>query len=81
MMDATRRAERAEALLRDELLNEAFDTVVETYLDLWRNSDLSEQETREQAFQLVRAVDLVRGHLESVVSTGKLTREQRKTLA
>ena len=79
-MDANRRAERAEALLRDELLIEAFDAVVEEYLELWRNSGPSEQETREKAFQLIRAVDLVKGHLESVISTGKLTREQRKTL-
>ena len=80
-MDATRRAERADALLRDELLNEAFDEVIQTYLDLWRSSDPIEQDTRERAFQLVRAVDLVRGHLTSVVETGKLTREQQKTLA
>ena len=80
-MDAERRSEHAQALLRDELLNEAFDQVIETYLDLWRNSDPNDQDTREQAYQLVRAVDLVRGHLVSVVETGKLMREQRKILA
>lgn len=79
-MDALTREQRAASLLRDELIVEALETLEQTYTEIWKQSGPEEKEQREQAYNLVRACEMFRGHLESVVMTGTLTREQQKTL-
>ncbi len=69
--DITRGA-KAEQLLKNELLDEAFGRLEINYLDIIKNSDLTQVELRENAYKLIRSLSTLRGHLESVVETGKL---------
>ena len=79
-MDDIPRAERARAICSDELVVEAFDTIEKTYLDKFRNSEPEDTEARETSYAMLRALQEFRGHFESVITTGKLKREQLKKL-
>ena len=50
--DAVLRAEKAEALLRNELLTEAFDYLEHQFIQAWRSSGIGEAENRERIYQL-----------------------------
>lgn len=72
------RGQRVERLLSEPLLQEAFETVEARLARRWRESDLSQTERREACFQMLRALDEIRGHLQSVLETGKLASIQRE---
>jgi hypothetical protein len=66
------RALRAQQLLDDELLVEAFKTLEDAYTTGWRNTNVSEAPAREKLFLAVNIVGKVRDHLTAVVNNGKL---------
>jgi hypothetical protein len=72
------RAARAQALLGNELLQEAFKTLEERYMRAWRDTGMSPNDThaRERLFQAVNIVGKVREHLERVIEGGKLAKRQ-----
>jgi hypothetical protein len=78
---ATARAARAKALLEDELIIEAFDTITRSYLDAWHSTGLDEQDKRERLWQAVRVTGEVKKHLKTVVSDGKLAQREIDDLA
>lgn len=78
---AAARAVRAEALLDDELLNEAFDTLEKSYITAWRATTVDDAAGREKLFLAINIVGKVRGHLAGVVANGKLARAELKELA
>lgn len=78
---AAARAIRAEALLDDELLNGAFDTLEKSYIAAWRATTVDDAAGREKLFLAVNIVGKVRDHLASVVANGKLARAELKELA
>ena len=65
---AVQRAAKAEALLKDDLLQEAFEAVEEAYKNQWLNTGIADTEARERLWQAVRIVKLVHGHLARVVA-------------
>ncbi len=73
---AMARAARAEALLRDELLVESFDTMEREYIQAWRQSPARDTDGRERLWQAVQIVSRVRDHLKSVVNNGKLAQRE-----
>jgi hypothetical protein len=75
------RAVRAEALLDDELLSEAFDTLEKSYIAAWRATTVDDALGREKLFLAVNIVGKVRDHLAGVVANGKLARAELKVLA
>jgi hypothetical protein len=75
------RGRRAEQLLADELLQEAFETLKAEYLRAWENTDPSENERREQLWYAHRVVPLVRKHLTDVVKDGTLAKAQIEQMA
>jgi hypothetical protein len=78
---AAARAVRAEALLDDELLSEAFDTLEGNYIAAWRATTVEDAAGREKLFLAINIVGKVRDHLAGVVANGKLARAELKELA
>jgi hypothetical protein len=78
---AAERAARADALLRDELLTEAFQTLDRDYMTAWRLTGPRDTEARERLWQAVQIVGKVRDHLTNVVNGGKLAHRELAELA
>jgi len=78
---AAARGVRAEALLDDELLNEAFSTLEKSYIAAWRATTVDDAAGREKLFLAINIVGKVRDHLAGVVANGKLARAELRELA
>lgn len=78
---ALARAARADALLRDPLLVEAFDILEREYIQAWRTSQARDQDARERLFLAVNIVAKVRSHLKSVIADGRLSQAALDELA
>lgn len=78
---AAARAARAETLLDDELLSEAFDSLEKGYIAAWRATTIEDAAGREKLFLAINIVGKVRDHLASIVANGKLARAELKELA
>jgi len=78
---AAARAVRAEALLGDELLNEAFAELEKSYIAAWRATTVDDAAGREKLFLAINIVGKVRDHLAGVVADGKLAQAELKELA
>jgi len=74
--DAVLRAEKAEALLRNELLTEAFDYLEQQFIQAWRSSGIGEAEDRERIYQLSQNLEALRGYFQTVISDGKMAQSQ-----
>ena len=70
------RAEQAQALLRNEILQEAFTYLEEQYHIAWANSSLDQKDPREKVFMMLQNLQTVKQHIESVVITGKFANDQ-----
>jgi hypothetical protein len=87
MTDETRlgeiaaKAAHAQELLDDELLNETFETLEQSYTSAWRATVIDDVAGREKLFLAINIVGKVRDHLTSVVANGKLAHAELKELA
>lgn len=68
------RGERAKALLENPLLTEAFDTVDDALVQIWR--DAKTTELREQAHIAVKLLPRIRQAIEAHVKEGELARKK-----
>lgn len=75
------RGQRAELLLNDDLLKEAFDTIEAEYIKAWVGSPPRDTEGRERVWQAVQIVGRVKTHLQSVAATGRLSAKELDDLA
>ena len=75
------RGARAEALLQNELLQEAFSRLEQDYIEAWRISPARDTDGRERLWQAVNIVGKVRDHLVKVVNDGKLAQRHLHELA
>jgi hypothetical protein len=78
---ASERAARADALLRDELLIEAFAALDRDYAKAWRETAARDTDARERLWQAVQVVAKVRDHLSHVLNNGKLAQRELNDLA
>jgi hypothetical protein len=78
---ATARAVRAQELLDNELLTEAFRGLEENYTAAWRASTIDDVAAREKLFLAINIVGKVRDHLNAIVANGKLAQAELKELA
>ena len=74
--DAISRGARARALLEDDLLTEAFGTLVETYMEAWRVSRVEHKEDRERLWLAVNLVGKLRDQLINVLNNGKIAQAE-----
>ena len=72
------RARRAQSLLNDPLVKEAFETLEKDLLDSWRNSGTSDTETRESLWLAMRLLDRLRIHLQSILETGQMAEKMQQ---
>ena len=75
------RGVRAEALLRDELLVEAFEALPKAYFEGWRASPARDTDGRERLWQAAQIVGLVKRHLETIIANGSLARRELDEIA
>ncbi len=74
------RAVRAKALLDDEILNEAFAVLEQSYIAAWRATTVDDAAGREKLFLAINIVGKVRDHLAGAVANGNLARAELKEL-
>ncbi len=72
------REERAKALLEDDLLQEAFETLKNELMDRWEHSSTTESDAREQIWLGLQLLARIRRHLETILETGELERLREK---
>ena len=66
------RGERAQQVLREPLLQEAFTEVERELTEQWQTSPVRDVEGREKLYLTLLCLRKVQRHLESVVETGKV---------
>ena len=74
------RGARAEALLKNELLQESLVTLERDYIEAWKTSSARDTDGRERLWQAVNIVGKVRDHIVKVVNDGKLSQRQLNDL-
>jgi len=72
------RASRVEALLQNPLINEAFEELEKGFVDAWKGSAIADSQNREHIYQLLQALEALKGHFEKVLQDGKLAKERLK---
>jgi hypothetical protein len=78
---ATANALRAQQLLDNGLLSEAFTGLEENYTAAWRATTIDDVGAREKLFLAINIVGKVRDHLAAIVANGKLAQAELKDLA
>ena len=78
--DLARQA-RAQALLENDLLQEAFVRLEERYLEEWRVSQFRDTDARERLWQAINILRKVKDHLAKIVADGKLAQREIDQLA
>jgi len=77
-VDERQREEHAKRLLSDPLFLESFDVLRTELLTRWENSSSNESEAREAIWLGLQLLARVKYHLESVITTGKMTEMFKK---
>jgi hypothetical protein len=78
---AAAKAVRAQELLDNELLTEAFKGLEDNYTAAWRATTVDDVGAREKLFLAINIVGKVRDHLAAIVASGKLAQAELKELA
>jgi|TARA_R110002096_G_scaffold342447_1_gene535437 hypothetical protein len=74
------RGAKAERLMRDPMLIEAFIQLDEYYTEAWKDSPLDGKKDRETIFLYLSALREVRAHLTQIAKTGELAASQRDAM-
>lgn len=75
------RAAKAERILKDPLLAEAYELVKQELMRKWESSPVRDKDGREYLFLMIKATNDARGYLEQAVRDGKValhSREERR---
>jgi len=78
---AVAKGARAQDLLDNELLSEAFAGLENSYSSAWRATGIDDVVAREKLFLAINIVGKVRGHLIAIVTNGKLAQAELKEVA
>ena len=78
---ALSRGDRAQALLNNDILKDAFGALERDYITALFETSAQDQIAREKLYLAVNVVRKVRDHLHHVVSDGKLAKKQIDQLA
>ena len=71
-----RQGKRAEQLLNDPLLKTAFEDLLEIYKQEIFNTKFTEDDKRTYLWVAYNLVDKIRGHLQSIMTSGKLSQDE-----
>ena len=75
-----RRGKRAQALLDDPLLKQAFEDLLETYKDQIFNTNFADDDQRKSLWMAYNMLDKIRGHLQTIMESGKLAQKALELL-
>ena len=75
-----RQAKRAEVLLNDPLLKQAFEDLLETYKNEIFNTNFADDEKRRSLWMAFNMLDKIRGHLQTIMESGKLAQKDLELL-
>ena len=75
-----RQAKRAEVLLNDPLLKQAFEDLLETYKEQIFNTNFADDEKRRSLWMAYNMLDKIRGHLQTIMESGKLAQKDLELL-
>lgn len=81
LSQAAAKAARAQSLLGNELLTDAFTALESSYTEAWRTTTIDDVSGREKLFLAINIVGKVRDHLNKVVSDGQLAAAELRQLA
>jgi ribosomal protein L15 len=81
LQEAISRGARADALLKNDLLQDAFARLEQDYIEAWKISPARDTDGRERLWQAVNIVAKVRDHIVKVVNDGKLSQRHLEELA
>jgi len=73
-MTPEERERRAQSLITDPLLNEAFDVLKEDLMNRWNHSGSTDLQARESIWLAMRLLDRIHGHINSIVETGHMAK-------
>ena len=73
-MTPEQRESRAQSLIDDELLKEAFDVLRKDLMNRWQQSGSTDLEARESIWLAMRLLEKIHGHITSIVETGHMNK-------
>ena len=68
------RAEKAEAVLRNEIFIESFDYLEKEFTQAWKKSAVGDSEARERLYMLCQNLEALKGYIYKVVEDGKMAK-------
>ena len=71
-----RQGKQAQQLLNDPLLKTAFEDLLEIYKQEIFNTSFADDEKRRYLWVAYNMVDKIKGHLQSIMESGKLTQQE-----
>lgn len=78
MIDPERRAQRAQALLNDDVLKEAFDLIEADCISQWKACSTLAHRKREKLWFELKALESLKSKLQNAVSDGRISAANRK---
>lgn len=78
-MDKTKQIQmgkRAQQLLNDPLLKTAFEDLLEIYKQEIFNTNFADDDKRKHLWVAYNMVEKIKGHLQSIMASGKLTQQE-----
>lgn len=67
---------RAQQLLDDELIKQAFDAIRNNVFDKFTSSSFKDQETREDCYRMLRAAESFEGMFKRYIREGRIAEEK-----
>ena len=75
-----REGKRAQVLLNDPLLKQAFEDLLETYKQEIFNTSFADDNKRRSLWMAYNMLDKIRGHLQTIMESGKLASKDLELL-
>ena len=75
-----REGKRAQVLLNDPLLKQAFEDLLETYKQEIFHTGFADDDKRKSLWMAYNMLDKIRGHLQTIMESGKLAQKDLELL-
>ena len=75
-----RKGKQAQVLLQDPLLKTAFEDLLETYRQEIFHTNFADDEKRRSLWMAYNMLDKIKGHLQTIMESGKLAQKDLEFL-
>ncbi len=76
-LNEEQRADNAQRILEDPLVQEAFSTLRQEFLERWENSPAQDTNARETLWLGLKILSRLEIHFESLIASGQIAKAQR----